>query len=149
MFTKEFKMYHKSTTEQVDVLINVDDEFHFTSVNGNFLGSFIQDDNAEFGYSTEDIELQEYIESISMYLKDDSGKHQLADKLMARYGENLVSYQFTNDDVLELVAHPDTDLEDFGHVIKDLIYDDVEFESKLSVVLSKESDDYTFDFDVN
>lgn len=149
MFTKEFKMYHKSTTEQVDVLINIDDEFHFTSVNGNFLGSFIQDDNAEFGYSTEDLELQEYIEGISMHLKDDSCKLELADKLMAQYGENLVSYQYTNNDILELIAHEDTDLEDFGNVIKDLIYDYVEFESKLSVVLSKENDDYTFEFDIN
>lgn len=149
MFTKEFRMYHKSTTEQVDVLINVDDEFYFTSVNGNFLGSFIQDDNAEFGYSTEDLELQEYIEGISMHLKDDSGKLELADKLMARYAENLISYQYTNNDILELIAHDDTDLEDFGNVIKDLIYDDVTFESKLSVVLSKENDDYTFEFDIN
>lgn len=149
MFTYEFKMYHKSTTEQVDVLINVDDEFYFTSVNGNFIGSFVVDENSPSGYSTEDAELEEYLEGITMHFRDETAKHELAEKLMARYGENLVSFQFTNDDVLELIAHQDTDIEEFGHVVKDSIYDDVAFESKLSVVLSKENGDYTFDFDIN
>jgi len=149
MFTYEFKMYHKSTTEQVDVLINVDDEFYFTSINGNYLGSFIVDDNSPLGYSSEDIELQEYLEGITMHFRDEKGKYDLAEKLMERYGQNLVSFQFTNDDILELVAHSDTDIEDFGNVVKDLIYDDVEFESKLSVVISKEGDEHTFDFDIN
>jgi len=149
MFTYEFKMYHKSTTEQVDVLINVDDEFYFTSINGNYLGSFIVDDNSPLGYSSEDIELQEYLEGITMHFRDEKGKYDLAEKLMERYGQNLVSFQFTNEDILELVAHSDTDIEDFGNVVKDLIYDDVEFESKLSVVISKEGDEHTFDFDIN
>ena len=149
MFTYEFKMYHKSTTEQVDVLINVDDEFYFTSINGNYLGSFIVDDNSPLGYSSEDIELHEYLEGITMHFRDEKGKYDLAEKLMVRYGQNLVSFQFTNDDILELVAHSDTDIEDFGNVVKDLIYDDVEFESKLSVVISKEGDEHTFDFDIN
>ena len=149
MFTYEFKMYHKSTTEQVDVLINVDDEFYFTSINGNYLGSFIVDDNSPLGYSSEDIELQEYLEGITMHFRDEKGKYDLAEKLMERYGQNLVSFQFTNDDILELVAHSDTDIEDFGNVVKDLVYDDVEFESKLSVVISKEGDEHTFDFDIN
>ena len=149
MFTYEFKMYHKSTTEQVDVLINVDDEFYFTSINGNYLGSFIVDDNSPLGYSSEDIELHEYLEGITMHFRDEKGKYDLAEKLMERYGQNLVSFQFTNDDILELVAHSDTDIEDFGNVVKDLIYDDVEFESKLSVVISKEGDEHTFDFDIN
>jgi len=149
MFTYEFKMYHKSTTEQVDVLINVDDEFYFTSINGNYLGSFIVDDNSPLGYSSEEIELQEYLEGITMHFRDEKGKYDLAEKLMVRYGQNLVSFQFTNDDILELVAHSDTDIQDFGNVVKDLVYDDVEFESKLSVVISKESDEHTFDFDIN
>jgi len=149
MFTYEFKMYHKSTTEQVDVLINVDDEFYFTSINGNYLGSFIVDDNSPLGYSSEDIELHEYLEGITMHFRDEKGKYDLAEKLMERYGQNLVSFQFTNEDILELVAHSDTDIEDFGNVVKDLIYDDVEFESKLSVVISKEGDEHTFDFDIN
>jgi len=149
MFTYEFKMYHKSTTEQVDVLINVDDEFYFTSINGNYLGSFIVDDNSPLGYSSEDIELHEYLEGITMHFRDEKGKYDLAEKLMERYGQNLVSFQFTNEDILELVAHSDTDIEDFGNVVKDLVYDDVEFESKLSVVISKEGDEHTFDFDIN
>ena len=149
MFTYEFKMYHKSTTEQVDVLINVDDEFYFTSINGNYLGSFIVDDNSPLGYSSEDIELHEYLEGITLHFRDEKGKYDLAEKLMERYGQNLVSFQFTNEDILELVAHSDTDIEDFGNVVKDLIYDDVEFESKLSVVISKEGDEHTFDFDIN
>lgn len=149
MFTYEFKMYHKSTTEQVDVLINVDDEFYFTSINGNFLGSFVIDDTVELGYSTEDIELQEYMEGVVMHFREEISKHELAEKLMSRYGENLVSFQFTNNDVLELIANPDTDIEEFGNLLSNLIYDDVTFESKLSVVLSKEGDENTFDFDIN
>jgi hypothetical protein len=142
-------MYHKSTTEQVDVLINVDDEFYFTSINGNFLGSFVIDDTVELGYSTEDIELQEYMEGVVMHFREETSKHELAEKLMSRYGENLVSFQFTNNDVLELIANPDTDIEEFGNLLSNLIYDDVTFESKLSVVLSKEGDKNTFDFDIN
>jgi len=149
MFTLDFEMYHCSTTQPVKVHINVDDEFYFTSIDGNFKGSFIVDNNDESGYSTEDLELKEYMEGISMYLWDADAKHKLADKLMDKYGDNLVSFQFTNEDILELVAHNDTDLEEFGICIKDNIYDDVSFESKLSVVLSKEGDDYTVDFDIN
>jgi len=149
MFTLDFEMYHCSTTQPVKVHINIDDEFYFTSIDGNFKGSFILDKNDASGYSTEDLELKEYMEGISTYLKDADAKHLLADKLMNKYGEHLVSYQFTNEDILELVAHNDTDLEEFGSCIKDHVYDDVSFESKLSVVLSKEGDDYTVDFDIN
>ena len=149
MFTLDFEMYHCSTTLPVKVHVNVDDEFYFTSIDGNFKGSFMVDENNESGYSTEDLELKEYMEGISMYLKDADAKHLLADKLMDKYGENLISFQFTNEDILELVAHNDTDLEEFGICIKDNIYDDVSFESKLSIVLSKEGDDYTVDFDIN
>lgn len=82
-------------------------------------------------------------------VSDEKEKHLLPLRLMNRYGENLVSYLFINDDILELTAHSDSDIDEFGNVIKDLIYDDVTFEGKLSVVLSKEGDDETFDFDIN
>ncbi|WP_316739234.1 hypothetical protein [Pedobacter aquatilis] len=149
MFTYEFKMYHKSITDTVDVLINVDNEFYFTSINGNFLGSFIVDEDSPYGYSSQDIELQEYMEGISMHFRDETAKHELAEQLMSRYGKKLLSYQFTNDDVLEFVAYEDTDIEELGNTVRELIYDDVTFESKLSVVFSKENEDYTFDFDIN
>jgi len=149
MFTLDFEMYHCSTTQPVKVHINIDDEFWFTSIDGNFKGSFIVDENDPLGFSTEDAELKEYLEGISRYLKDNDAKHHLADVLMEKYADNLMSFQFTNDDILELVAHEDTDIEEFGGCIKDHIYDDVTFESKLSVVLSKEGDDYTVDFDIN
>lgn len=149
MVTREFELYHLSTTEPAKVVINIDDEFHFTSIDGDFKGSFVLDEDSEFGISTEDEELKPYIESLGMYLKDSKSKSNLGETLLEKYGENIQDYQFINDDVLELIAHPDTDLEGFGSEIKDLIYDDVEFESKLSVVISKEDEDYTVNFDIN
>lgn len=149
MITLNFEMYHCSTTQPVKVHINIDDEFWFTSIDGNFKGSFVVDKNDPIGYSTEDAELKEYLEGIGMYLRDNDAKHHLADLLMKKYGDNLKAFQFTNNDILELVADEDTDIEEFGACIKDHIYDDVAFESKLSVVLSKEGDDYTVDFDIN
>lgn len=149
MLTYHFKMYHNSTLEPVDVLINAEEGFYFTSINGRFIGTFIIDESNELGYSTQDEDLQEYLEGVTMHLRDHIAKHQLAEKLMNRYGQNLISFQYTNDDVLELIAHPDVDIEEFGNVVKDLIYDDVTFESKLSVVISKENNEYTFDFDIN
>ena len=146
---QEFTMYHNSTSVPVRIKLQQEDEVYFVSINGDFLGSMAIDLDAEFGFTTDDEDLRQYIEGISMHLRDETEKCLLALKLMNRYGENLVSYQFTNDGVLELIACTDIEIEEFGNAIRDTIYDDVTFESKLSVVLSKENDDYTFDFDVN
>jgi len=149
MFTTEFNMYHIDTKTPVMVKIEQDDEVMFVSVDGNYLGSMQENPDAEFGYETDDEELKTYLESVSMHYRDNEAKHLLADLLMLKYGENLASFQFTNEDVLELIAHEDSDIEEFGNVIRGQIYDDVTFESKLSVVISKDGDDYTFNFDIN
>lgn len=147
MNTQEFTMYHSDGT--VKVKLEQEDEVFFVSINDDFLGSMEMVTNADVDFTTDDPKLQEYVEGISMYLRNDQAKMKLGEKLMERYSPNLVTYQYMNDDVLELVAHPESDIEEFGNAIRDLIYDDVEFESKLSVVLSKEGSGKTFHFDIN
>ena len=147
MNTQEFEMYHNDTA--VKIKLEQEDEVFFVSIDGKFLGSMEIAINSDVDFTTEDEPLKEYIEGISMYLRDSGEKRLLPVKLMNRYSNNLIDFQFTNDDILELIANEETDLEDFGSVIKDLIYDDVTFESKLTVVVSKESSDETFDFDIN
>jgi len=149
MNTIEFKMYHNSTTEQVKVKMEQEDEVFFVSIDDDFLGSMEMITNSDVDFETDDEKLQEYIEGISMYLRNEKSKQHLPDLLLARYGENIVRCEFINDEVLEIITHPDTDIEEFGNAVRDLIYDDVTFESKLSVVISKENDEYTFDFDIN
>lgn len=148
MNTIEFKMYHNSTTEQVKVKMEQEDEVYFVSIDDDFLGS-MEITNSDVDFETDDEKLQEYIEGISMYLRNEKSKQDLPDLLLKRYGENIVRCEFINDEVLEIITHPDTDIEEFGNTVRDLIYDDVTFESKLSVVISKENDEYTFDFDIN
>jgi len=143
----EFTMHH--STGLVKVKLEQEDEIFFVSINDDFLGSMEMVTNADVDFTTDDDKLQEYVEGISMYLRNEQAKLGLAEKLMARYSPNLITYQYMNDDVLELVAHPESDIEEFGNAIRDLIYDDVEFESKLSVVLSKEGSGKTFHFDIN
>ena len=147
MNTQEFTMHHSTGT--VKVKLEQEDEVFFVSINDDFLGSMEMVTNADVDFTTDDDKLQEYVEGISMYLRNDKAKMKLGEKLMERYSPNLITYQYTNDDVLELVAHPESDIEEFGNAIRDLIYDDVEFESKLSVVLSKEGSGKTFHFDIN
>jgi len=149
MEEQEFQMYHKSTSTPVKVKLQQEDEVYFVSIDDNFLGSMEIDLESEFGFTTTDEQLQEYIEGISLALGEETEKHLFALLLLGKYGQNIIRHKFINDDVLELIAHKDTDIEEFGNVILDQIYDHVTFESKLSVVLSKEGDDYTFNFDIN
>ncbi|WP_231489928.1 hypothetical protein [Pedobacter sp. Leaf170] len=149
MNTTEFEMYINDIRRPSKIRIEEKDELFYVSIDDDFKGSMKIDKSTESGFVTDDAELQQHLYSIASHLDADRKISELPEKLLERYGDNLVSFRFIENDTLELTAHEDTDIEEFGNVVEDLIYDDVEFEKKLTVIVRKENDEYTYTFDIN
>ena len=142
-------MYHRDTTKPVKVVINQDDEFYFVMVDGEYIGSMVHDDKADFGFEAEETALIPYLEGISGHFKEQCEKSDFECTLTVVHGDKIVSTLFINDETLEVAISPETNLEEFAAKIQESIYDIVSFETRLHVILSKEGDDSTIEIGIN
>lgn len=101
-------------------------------------GSLVQDDGAEFGWRTEDPLLQEILPDLSLALKEREAMENLPYALKQIYPGELIAWDWTEDENLKLIAHPETDLKIFAEMIRNQVNEVVLFEKDLILYLGKE-----------
>lgn len=118
-------------------------------IGDTFLGSMIEDDHAEFGFTTGDELLRAELEDFSRAYREALQIENLPVALHEQYGECLIGWSWTADKHLKIIAHYDVDLIDFAGVLRDQINEVVLFEKPLIVYLSKEGSGEVEEIHVN
>lgn len=138
MLTYQFQFIPSGQQESVDVIINVDDEYWFVNAGGVSLGTMVEDLDSPYGFATEDADLQQQLEPLTMALKETMEIELLPQTLKDAYGENLIGYNWDDEGNLKLVAHADTDLSEFASEIRNNVNEFVSFDKPLLILLCKE-----------
>ena len=138
MHTSTFTYTPIKVGEPMLVRIDQDDEVYNVTIGDTYLGTMIKDDEAEFGWQTDDQLLRDELPDISMALKEQAAIYNLPFALKELYTENLIGWDWNENDSLKLIAHPETDLKEFADTIRDQIYDVVLFDKDLIIYLGKE-----------
>lgn len=138
MFNYQFQFIPIGQQEPVDTIINVDDEYWFVNAGGINLGTMVEDLDSPYGFATEDADLQQQLEPLTMALKETMQIELFPQTLKEAYGENLIAFDWDDEGNLKLVAHPDTDLIEFAGEIRNNINEFVTFDKPLLIFLSKE-----------
>jgi len=120
------------------VRLDQDNEVYSVTIGDTYLGAMIQDDNAEFGWRTDDHLLLEELPDLSMALKEQEAIGNLPFALTEMYPNDLIGWEWNEDETMKLIAHPETDLTEFADVIRDQVDEVVLFEKDLIILLGKE-----------
>ncbi len=142
IYTTDFKTPHKVKLEQID-------EVYMVYLDGEQIGSMEIDLGAEFGVSSDDEKVKPLIEDIASQLQQSTLREGFPIVLKEIWGENIISIGYTNYETLMVVVHPDIDIQEFGGVIQDSIYDIVSFDERLNLILSKTEGGEVFEIGIN
>ncbi|MDY0905615.1 hypothetical protein [Pedobacter sp. CFBP9032] len=142
IYTTDFKTPHKVKLEQID-------EVYMVYLDGEQIGSMEIDLGAEFGFSSDDEKVKPLIEDIASQLQQSTLREGFPIVLKEIWGENIISIGYNNYETLMVVVHPDIDMQEFGSVIQDSIYDIVSFDERLNLILSKTEGGEVFEIGIN
>lgn len=149
MHTSKFTYTPAKVGEPMIARIDRDDEFHHVTIGDTFIGTMVQNDNAEFGWQTDDELLKEELPDLSMALKEQAAIYNLPFALKDLFGENIVDWDWNDDESLNLIAHADIDLSEFSSTIRDQIYDVVLFDKDLIIYLGQEGSNEVEEIHIN
>lgn len=149
MFTYEFEYTSPLTGNLSPAKLEQDDEVINVTIGNNYLGKMVEDSSSPFGFVTDDQLLREELEYLSMAYKEALAIDNLPAALHQLFGQSLTGWTWTNDKDLKLIAHPDIDLPEFSHVIRDQINEVVLFDKPLTIFLSKEGSGDIEEINVN
>lgn len=138
MTTNEFEYIPINTGVKTLVKLEQDDEIIKVTMGDEYLGTMIEDPNAEFGYTTDNDALKSELEHLSMAIKENEALHNLPDALHEIYGKRLVGWSWIENQDLKLIADPETNLEEFSDELSKQINELVLFYQSVTIFLSKE-----------
>jgi len=138
MFTADFNIFPDGSATPVEVSVNKEENAYFVSINGKYTGAMVADGTDSLQFSTEDEELEPYIGLITQHINADGARLNFPDTLSEVWGENISGSLFVNDNTLEVAVKPEVNLDEFAALIKDSVYDIVNFDEALDLILFKE-----------
>lgn len=131
------------------VRIEQEDEKYSVKIGDAFLGTMVQDDEAEFGWKTDDALLLEELPELSMAIREQEAISNLPHAIKEMFPNDLTGWDWAEDESLKLIARPETDLEEFACVIRDQINEVVLFEKDLTVYLGQEGNSEVKEIQIN
>ncbi|WP_167293467.1 hypothetical protein [Pedobacter sp. SG908] len=131
------------------IRIDQDDEIYNVTIGDTYLGTMVKDDNAEYGWQTEDQMLKDELPDLSLALKEQEAIYNLPFALKDLYTENIVDWDWSEDDSLNIIVHPDVDLQEFANTIRDQVYDVVLFDKDLIIHLHQEGNNEVEEIHIN
>jgi len=149
MHTSTFTYTPIKVGEPMLVRIDQDDEVYNVTIGDAYLGTMVKDDDAEFGWQTDDDLLRDELPDLSMALKEQAAIYNLPFALKEMYPNDLLGWDWNEDDSLKLIAHPDVNLSEFASVIRDQVYDVVLFDKDLIIYLGKEGSEQIEEIYIN
>lgn len=138
MHTSTFTYIPAKVGEPMLVTIDQDDEVLNVTIGDTYLGSMVEDEDSPFGWETTDPLLLEELPDLSMALKEEKSMSDLPHALKDKYGENVISWEWIDDQNLNLITHPGVDLQEFADTIRDQINEIVLFDKTMVINLSQE-----------
>ncbi len=129
--------------------VDMDDETYFITIDGKTLGWMERDYSVDFGFTTDNPEIQALMPDLLVKLKEVKKRKDFGEMVKTVWGENIISTKFIDDEKLLVIVHIDTDLDEFGNVVRDIVLDYVEFEEHLDLILKKENTQETFEVGIN
>lgn len=148
MNSYHFNIYPIDTETPQDCIIHFEDGAYHVLVEGNLIGKMVRDKNAEFGYTTDDNNLSPLVEEIAGHIHESNLRDKFPDILRSVWNVIIKAY-FVNPETLLVTVRPDTDLEEFEDVVRDTVYDYVEFDEHLNLIISKDTEDRAIDIQIN
>lgn len=149
MFVNEFPIYLFNSKTPQNCKVEVDDEVYHVTIDGKYLGFMERDYDSELGFKSEDENLTPLIEDLSALLIQNNNKIKFPEKIKEVWSDTIVRTEFINDSTLVVECHVETDFEDFGTVVRDLILDYVDFDDHLDIVLTKEGSEHIIEIGIN
>lgn len=117
----------------------------YVYIENAYTGLLTIDDRAPFGYSATGVNLIPLVEEIAMKLK----KYSFDKTIKKIWGLNILSAEWQDQGTIIAVVHPDTDLDEFGNVVLDVIYDYVDFKDSLVLLLNNRATSDEFKVVIN
>lgn len=149
MHTSTFTYIPNKVGEPMSIRIDQDDEIYNVTIGDTYLGTMVKDDEAEFGWQTDDQLLKDELPDLSLALKEQAAIYNLPFALKDLYTENLIGWDWNEDDTLKLIAHPNVDLQEFAIAIREQIYDVVLFDKDLIIYLGQEGSNEVEEIHIN
>ncbi|MNI04036.1 hypothetical protein D3C87_755640 [compost metagenome] len=138
MHTSTFTYIPAKVGKQMLVTIDQDDEVLNVTIGDTYLGSMVEDKTSPFGWQTTDPLLLDELPDLSMALKEEKAMANLPHALKDKFGQNVISWDWTDDQNLTLIAHPGLDLAEFADAIRDQINEIVLFDKTMVINLTQE-----------
>jgi hypothetical protein len=149
MHTSTFQYIPVKVGEPMLIRIDQDDEFHHVTIGDTFLGTMEQDDDAPYGWRTDDKLLLEELPELSMALKEEKAVYNLPFALKDLFGQNIVDWDWNDDGSLKLKAQADLDLSEFADTIRNQVNEVVLFDKDVIIHLFKEGCSKVEDIHIN
>ena len=148
MNSYHFNIYPVDTKTAQDCIIHFEHGAYHVLVEGNLIGKMVRDKDSEFGYSTDDSNLLPLIEELAGHMHEANLRNTFPDVLKSVWNV-IIKASFVNPETLLVTVRPDTNLEEFENVVRDTIYDYVEFDEHLNLIISKDTEDRVIDIQIN
>lgn len=148
MNSYHFNIFPIDTKTPRDCIIHFEQGSYHVLIDGNLIGKMVRDKNAEFGYSTDDNNLFPLLEELAGQMQEAKLRDTFPSVLKSVWNVIIKTY-FTDPETLLITVRPDTDLEEFADCVRDSIYDYVEFDEPLNLLIFKDTEDRVIDIQIN
>lgn len=148
MNSYHFHIYPVDTKNPQDCIVHFDRGIYHVLVEGKQIGMMVKDKSEEFGYATQDQQLKPLIEEIAGHLHELHLREKFATDIRSQWNV-IVEATFVNEETLMVYISPDADFDEFAECVKDTIYDYVEFDEHLNLLLSQMDTDEVVDIQIN
>nr|WP_315420981.1 hypothetical protein [uncultured Pedobacter sp.] len=149
MYTTHFLIYPVGTFHPQLCRVDIDDETYNITIEGNTIGWMERDYSVDYGFTTDNPEVLALLPDLTEKLKEIQLAKDFGIKIKTVWGPNIISTEYIEDDKLIVIVNKDTDLDEFGNVVKDVVLDYVEFEEHLDLILQKDGTEETFIVGIN
>jgi len=149
MFTYEFEYTSPRTGRLFSARLDQDQEVINVTIGNIYLGGMIEDAQSPFGFVTNDRLLQDELAYFTMAYKEALAIENLPMVLQRIYGPGLISWAWTSDKDLKLIAHPEMDLKGFAEILRDQIGEAIMFDKSLTIFIAKEGSAHIEEIFVN
>ena len=148
MNSYHFHIYPIDTQHPQDCIVHFDRGIYHILIEGKQIGMMVKDKGDEMGYATQDEVLRPLIEEIGGHLHEIHLREKFAINIRSLWAV-IVETAFVNDETLMVYINPDADFNEFADCVKDTIYDYVEFDEHLNLILSQMDSEEVVDIQIN
>jgi|GEM_PF-1802752 len=148
MNSYHFHIYPLGTKDAQDCIVHFDRGIYYVYLEGREVGMMVRDKSGEFGFATQDEMLRPLIEEISGHLHEIHLREKFASEIRSLW-EDIVETTFINEETLMVYVSADIDFDEFADCVRDTVYDYVEFDEHLNLILSQMDGEEVVDIQIN